>query len=244
MPAQRRNSSGQPQRPTKAEARKARTEAARAALAAAERRRRLIRIGTWAAAAVAVIAVVTVVAVLLNRPGSSPAAAPTTAPGVTAGTNPPWPAPSNASAAVRAAGLPMLGSEGTAQHIHAHLDVIANGSAVPVPADLGIDETTQQISPLHTHDTTGIIHVESPDAHATYTLGQFFAEWQVPLSSDRIGGLSVDATHHLRVYVNGQLQAGDPAAIILKAHDEIAIVYGTDAQSVTVPKSYAWPAGL
>jgi hypothetical protein len=188
--------------------------------------------------------VITVVAVLLNRPGSSPSAAATTAPSVTTGTNPPWPAPADASAAVRSAGLPMLGAEGTAQHIHAHLDVIANGSAVQVPADLGIDETTQQISALHTHDTTGIIHVESPDARATYTLKQFFEEWQVPLSADRIGGLSVDATHHLRVYVNGQLQTGDPAGIVLKAHDEIAIVYGTDAQPVTVPSSYAWPAGL
>jgi hypothetical protein len=247
MPTQRRTSSGQPQRPTRAETRRARAEAARAALAAAERRRRLIRTGIWTAVAVAVIAVISVVVVLLNRPGSTPAAAPTaasTAPGATAGTNPPWPAPSDASAAVRAAGLPMLGAEGTAQHIHAHLDVFANGSAVQVPADLGIDQARQQISPLHTHDTTGVIHVESPDAHATYTLGQFFAEWQVPLSADRIGGLSVDATHHLRVYVNGQLQTGDPAAIVLKAHDEIALVYGTDAQSVTVPKSYAWPAGL
>lgn len=244
MATQRRTTRGEPRRPTKAEVRQARAEAAKAALAAAERRRRLIRAGVWAAAAVAVIVVITVVVVVLNRPASSPSATPTTAPGVTAGTNPPWPAPADASAAVRGAGLPMLGAEGSAQHIHAHLDVFVNGTAVQVPADIGVDEAHQQISPLHSHDTTGVIHIESPDPHATYTLGQFFAEWQVPLSADRIGGLPVDVTHHLRVYINGQLQTGDPAGIVLKAHDEIAIVYGTDAQSVTVPKSYAWPAGL
>jgi hypothetical protein len=32
---------------------------------------------------------------------------------------PPWPAPKDAAAALRAAGLPMLGSEGNVEHIHA-----------------------------------------------------------------------------------------------------------------------------
>ena len=101
-----------------------------------------------------------------------------------------------------------------------------------------------RISPLHSHDTSGVIHVESAQKSATYTLGQFFTEWHVPLAADHVGGLTVDATHHLKVYVNGTLYTGDPAALQLQAHQEIAVVYGTDAQTPTVPSSYTWTNGL
>jgi hypothetical protein len=46
----------------------------------------------------------------------------------------------------------MLGEEGNALHIHAHLDVIANGAPVPVPADIGVDDERHRISPLHSHE--------------------------------------------------------------------------------------------
>lgn len=242
-------------RPTKAEIKRARAEAARAALARAERRARNMRIGAWSAAGVAVIAIVIVVITMVSR--SSPpesAGTTTTTPTGTAATptasaagrtsNPPWDAPADASAAVAAAGLPMLGGEGNAVHIHAHLDIIANGAPVTVPADIGIDEDHGKISPLHSHDTNGVIHVESPTKPATFTLGQFFAEWQVSLGADHIGGLVADTTHHLRAYINGQPYAGNPADIVLAAHDEIALVYGTDAQQTNVPSSYAWTNGL
>jgi hypothetical protein len=218
------------------------------ALARAQRRSRLIRAASWSTAGVIVVIAIVVVVVVLNRPSAQTTgtAATPSPPASAVGrtTNPPWSAPTDASQAVAAAGLPMLGEEGSALHIHAHLDVIANGSPVQVPADIGVDDARQKISPLHSHDTTGVIHIESPDKSATFTLGQFFTEWQVSLSADHIGGLTADATHHLKVYVNGKPYAGDPAGIVLAAHDEIAIVYGTDAQPTNVPNSYAWTNGL
>ncbi|MFI5520519.1 hypothetical protein [Streptomyces platensis] len=51
-------------------------------------------------------------------------------------TGPPWDAPSDPSARVEAAGLPMLGGEGEVEHIHAHRDVIVNSKPVAVPADI------------------------------------------------------------------------------------------------------------
>ena len=77
-------------------------------------------------------------------------------------TTPPWPAPTDPSAAVHAAGLPMLGREGNVEHIHAHLDVLVDGQTIPVPADIGIDVHRRTISPLHTHDGSGVLHIESP----------------------------------------------------------------------------------
>nr|WP_237694834.1 hypothetical protein [Streptomyces sp. SID5468] len=165
----------------------------------------------------------------------------TTAEGRT--TPPPWAAPTDATARVRAAGLPMLGAEGQVMHIHTHLDVLADGKPVTVPAFIGIDEQEQRISPLHTHDTSGVIHIESP-VKSTFTLGQFMTEWDVALSADHIGGLKAGGGKELRAYVNGKQVKGDPAAIVLNAHDEIALVYGPGGATMKVPNDYKWPAGL
>lgn len=71
-------------------------------------------------------------------------------------------------------------------HIHATLQLDNGGTPVPVPVDVGIapelwrdhslDAFGQMrgMSPLHTHDGTGLIHVESRVTRA-YTLGEFFA---------------------------------------------------------------------
>lgn len=159
-------------------------------------------------------------------------------------TSPPWNAPDNPDSAVQAAGLRMLDAEGTALHIHAHLDVRVDGKAVTVPAGVGIDEANQRISPLHTHDTSGVLHVESPDKNASFTLGQFFTEWQVRLNSSCVGGLCSDGTHTLRAYVNGTPYQGDPADITLAAHQEIELVYGDASAPVTPIDSYDFAPGL
>lgn len=175
-------------------------------------------------------------------PAAASAAAPrTTADGRT--TLPPWDAPADVEERVTAAGLPMLGAEGQAMHIHAHLDVIVDGRPVTVPALIGIDEQQGRISPLHTHDTSGVIHIESP-VQADFTLGQFMTEWDVALDDHRLGGLTADGGNTLRAYVNGRQATGDPAALTLHPHDEIALVYGPAGAAVHVPAGYAWPAGL
>ncbi|MBY8876750.1 hypothetical protein [Actinacidiphila acidipaludis] len=154
-----------------------------------------------------------------------------------------WPAPADASAQVKAAGLPMLGQEGQVLHIHSHLDVFVDGKQVTVPAEIGIDLVKQQISPLHTHDTSGVVHIESP-VKADFTLGEFMTEWNVPITKDSLGTLKTGGGKELHVYINGKEQAGDPAALKLAAHDEIAIVYGSSSTKVQVPTSYNWPQGL
>lgn len=156
-------------------------------------------------------------------------------------TLPPWSAPTDAAAAVRAAGLAMLTSEGTVEHLHAHLDVRVNGQSVQVPAMIGIDN--RGISPMHTHDSTGIIHVESP-IKRTFTLGEFFTEWDVSLSADSIGGLRGGDGKTLRAFVNGNPVTGDPAALPINAHDEIVVIYGTARPGESIPAHYEFSAGL
>jgi hypothetical protein len=131
-------------------------------------------------------------------------------------------------------GVSALGSEGTVEHIHQHLDIFVDGKHVTVPALIGIYDS-QYITELHTHDTSGVMHVESP-VKRNFTLGQFFGVWGVRLDSNCIGGYCKPKTPW-RVYVNGLNQPGNPAELVLKKHQEIAMVIG-DKRPKEVPSTY------
>jgi hypothetical protein len=228
-------------RPTKAATRQSARERMAAHQAAERRRERMRWITMWTITGV-------LVAVLLgfgvwafmgqHSKASRPAALPTQAQQGSETALPPWPLPADPVSGARAAGLNVAPMEGTARHFHAHLDILVNGQAVPVAADLGVSAAQQAMSELHTHDTRGVIHIESPAANKRYTLGQLFDEWQVKLTATGIGGLKTDATHTLTAYVNGKQWTGDPAAIELTPHREIALVYGPAGAKVDVSKSY------
>ncbi len=59
------------------------------------------------------------------------------------------------------------------QHIHPHLAITIDGAAKIIPANIGLASCERA---LHTHDDTGIIHVEAQDKRE-YTLGDFFSVW-------------------------------------------------------------------
>lgn len=157
----------------------------------------------------------------------------------------PWPAEgAHLKERLAAIGLPALPSEGTAYHIHQHLDIFVHGNAVPVPPAIGVHESyPPYITSLHTHDETGIIHVESP-TEAKFYLGQFFDVWGVRLSAECLGAYCTDGKNTLVFYVDGKPYSGDPRQIELTAHEEIAISYGTPAEAPKpVPAGYAFPQG-
>src|SRR5947208_1867045 len=81
------------------------------------------------------------------------------------------------------------------------------------------------ISPLHTHDDSGILHTESAKANPN-RLGQLFTEWDVRLDSTCVGGYCRPGSSVL-VYVDGGRYIGDLADILLSDRKEIAIVIGT-----------------
>jgi uncharacterized protein (DUF2062 family) len=183
-----------------------------------------------------------------KKAGATAATAPFTAPqGVTlTDTAPPWALPSDATPYIAAAGLHVLTAEQLAVHYHAHLDITVNGAAVTVPAGIGFvvtDGKATGITVLHTHDTSGVIHVESATKQP-FTLGQVFTEWGVVLDATQVGGLHTDAGNRLAAYVNGKRFTGDPATLRLKRHLEIALWYGPRGQTPHVPKTYHFPAGL
>lgn len=142
---------------------------------------------------------------------------------------------------MKANNLEQLSAEGQVLHIHQHLDIFVNGQPVLVPANIGVGQ--RWISPIHTHDASQIIHIESPIV-ATFTLGQFFDVWGVKFTETAIGGYVADETRRLTVYVNGEKYVGNPRTLELGERQQITIVYGTDAEiPATIPSSYEFPEG-
>src|SRR6476659_1332155 len=93
-------------------------------------------------------------------------------PGLQTG-QPPWPPEyRHLPQRLHELGLPPTGKE--TFHIHAMLHIYVNGLLSPVPADIGIDHSRGIEASLHTHDRSGIIHMEA-DHPFRYTLGDFFA---------------------------------------------------------------------
>lgn len=163
----------------------------------------------------------------------------------------PWPAPvlldngQQSAAYIAAAGLPYA-EEMLAVHYHAHIDVLVDGKPVPVPLGLGYVATGSKVvglAPLHTHDDSGIIHIEN-DVPATFVLGQVFTEWGVRFTSSCLGAYCTGGGKELAVFVGGKRQSGDPTRIVLTKHEEIAVVYGTQEQMTKVPSSYSFPSAL
>jgi hypothetical protein len=179
----------------------------------------------------------------VSAPSSQVSAAPSNQASAAAGPTLRWPAPPDPLERTVEAGLEPARKEFLINHVHSHLDVFIDGHAIVVPAGVGInveDPGVRKfenpigyggialcdqpcISPLHTHDETGILHTESADREP-HTLGQFFVEWGVELSETCVGEHC--APTPIAVYVGGEPYQGDPGAIELTDQEEIAIVVG------------------
>jgi hypothetical protein len=109
-------------------------------------------------------------------------------------------------------------------HIHSTVLIYIDGEQMPVPANVGV-RPNECLFWLHTHDGTGLIHVEAPEKR-DFTLGQFFAVWGQPLSSTQLLDQTADATHEITVTINGEPYEGNPADIVFADLDTIVLQYG------------------
>ena len=168
---------------------------------------------------------------------------------------PSWSLPADPMSLAREAGLKPDTKEYLTYHVHAHLDVFVNGDPVEIPGGIGIEITDPAvknfgtgyggipeegceqvcISPLHTHDPDGVIHTEAP-SEAQFTLGQFFMELDIRLDESCVDEYCTPDVP-VAVYVDGQRQTGNPADIVLRDQQEIAIVIGTPPDEI--PDSFS-----
>lgn len=106
-------------------------------------------------------------------------------------------------------------------HIHPHLEIIIEGKKTEVPAEIGI--TSDCMRPLHTHDATGTIHIESPEKR-DFTLADFFAVWEKPFNREQILDYKADEQHLVRTTINNQ-EVQDFEKAVLHDNDQIIISY-------------------
>lgn len=109
----------------------------------------------------------------------------------------------------------------TQYHIHPELSIVIDGVPVEIPNDIGIMPTCMRS--IHTHDSTGIIHVEA-EVQKDFTLSDFFAVWDKPFSKEQILDSVVDPTHEIVMTVNGQV-VDTYENTILRDKDKIVITY-------------------
>lgn len=170
---------------------------------------------------------------IVHQPGSSNAVRPTPVPIAVASQKTSSTAPVDA--------IPCT-NEMLIYHIHAHLDIEYLGRPVTIPANVGIriaSATNYCLYWLHTHDATGIIHIEAPHK-VQKTLGNFFDIWGQPLSRHQVATQTVPQGKTMKVWVNGKPYSGNPRSIVLTAHEKITIDVGPPFPG---PQPFTFPAG-
>lgn len=137
-------------------------------------------------------------------------------------------------------GIPCANQEYVTLHVHSHLALFFHGKQIQVPKSIGIVPTISGgcLYWLHTHDASGILHIESPQLNAPkgggFTLGEFFDIWGKPLTNGNVAGMTGKVT----AYVNGLLYQGDLHAIPLGSHQQIVLEIGTPT---VPPPNYIFP---
>jgi hypothetical protein len=143
----------------------------------------------------------------------------------------------NLAAAISALGLPGLSD--TVEHYHVHIRLLVNDGkshTVPVPENIGLDQSTQTYSAIHTHDASSVIHVEADQKGYRSDLQNVFDVWGVRFNAQCVGGYC----DGVKMWVNGKPSA-KLGAYILQPHDAITIVEGTPPAGFTPDASYNWP---
>lgn len=136
----------------------------------------------------------------------------------------------------QALGLP--GQSDAIEHYHVHINLIVDGHQVPIPENMGYDVANQVITPIHTHDATGVIHIEADKKGYRSDLQNVFDVWGVRFDAQCIGGYCGG----VKMWVNGTATT-KLGAYVLQPHDAITIVEGTPPAGFKPDASYKFPAG-
>ncbi len=127
-------------------------------------------------------------------------------------------------------------------HIHAHVSIYINGERSLIPQFVGIaQDNAGDVTCyywLHTHDASGVIHIESPaSARETFTFGQFVDVWQQEFST-----LGFPSQLLLQsgwtIWINGHRYPETLTSIPLARHSLIRLAY--NSPDVKPDTTYAW----
>ena len=109
--------------------------------------------------------------------------------------------------------LPCIRQEGgLLYHRHTDLSISSAAGSVSIPAGIGIGAFC--LEPLHTHDATGRIHIES-DTARLYSIGDFFRVWGKSFGSPTA------------MHVNGTAVTPSPDVILYDLPETIHLQYNS-----------------
>ena len=126
-----------------------------------------------------------------------------------------------------------------ALHFHPRLAIFLNGHRQTVPEGIGLGPLGDLS--LHTHDSSGTIHVESPIVRPFF-LGEFFAVWGVPFDGQQVFGFHADATHWVTMTVDGKPN-NDFGFHLLRDGERIVIRFDNIHGHHEVPQTRSGPQG-
>ena len=107
--------------------------------------------------------------------------------------------------------LPCIRQEGgLLYHWHTDLSISSGAGSIEIRSGIGI--ATFCLEPLHTHDATGRIHIESDTAHL-YSIGDFFRVWGKSFGSPTA------------MHVNGTAVTPSPDVILYDLPETIHLQY-------------------
>lgn len=154
-------------------------------------------------------------------------------------TSPPWrPEYAHLKTRIRRLRLPPIGKQQV--HHHALVHIYNDGLLIPVQPNIGLYPPQKAFSSVHTHDSSGVVHMESVRPF-NFTLGDFFAIWGVPFGQKTLGNLKASGNKQIHVYVNGKPLA-HPVGYVMRDQDNISIGYGSDSSFPHKPDTGALKA--
>ncbi len=129
-------------------------------------------------------------------------------------------------------------------HVHFYVGLWVNGNQVAIPAGLGMQNpaapqngfinTASCFYHIHTHDASGLIHVEDPNpanipiTQSLFTVKNLFDEWGITVNANQFGPY----TGPVRVFTSGQIYRGGATGQITPASD--LTFFGTDPNAVPI----------
>lgn len=149
-----------------------------------------------------------------------------------------------------------------AQHFHAHVTVINNGTTVVVSSGIGMFKPVVA-SPLyyqnpgaggctyeiHVHSDEAVLHIESVSASEVFNVQEFFDIWGVKPTANGFGPftgqtrvfVTDESTASAGTYTVNEVTGKDLTTVPLTKHVELTVEVGPTF--VPVP-NYIWSAGL
>lgn len=128
-------------------------------------------------------------------------------------------------------GIP-CGQETVTYHVHAHLTIFDHGQPASVPTQIGTG-VTNCLYWLHTHDASGVIHIEAPSSVFRPTLGKVFDIASYTNGESVLPPLRSGTP--MRIFVDQKLYRGRLRDIPLLQHTTITVDIG---RPFTPPRKY------